>query len=77
MENLSQPVTEPVVEPGLLPEGATRDESQQIQSGEASILVSQAACFIKLSHMLKCTKLWGVIYSLFQPCISHMFIEHC
>lgn len=77
MENLSWPVTEPVLEPGLLPEDATRDEPWQIQSGEAYTLVSHAARFIKLSHMLKCTKLRRVICSLSQPCIAHKFIEHC
>lgn len=56
----------PVLEPDLLPEVVTRDALQQIQSGEASILVSQAARFRKLSHMLKRTKLWGVIQLTFS-----------
>lgn len=40
MENLSPPVTEPVLELGLLPGDGTSNEPGQIQSGEAYILVS-------------------------------------
>lgn len=72
-ENLSQPVTEPVMEPGLLSEGVLRGELDKLRVGRLVSLGPQECSFIKLSYMLKGVELRRAHF--FNSFIS--FTGHC